>query len=166
MSGYDYTFEMHEARQVIFNKIAEVARECDTVTDLKLKRMYLKRIVRRTVKPKKKSSVKVAEEFETSFKNAIDIVRGKEIMEIQECSGILTDHDGEIAPSEIEGSFREIITTKDGSETKIYPVVEYDAEGEGNYRICTCPAQKYQLICKHTIARIIERNLRSLPNST
>lgn len=95
-------------------------------------------------------------EFGTIFENAVEIVTGKKEINIEDA--ILNDHDGEIEPSEIDGESVEVVKSYSGNQ---YPVVQHPS----GYRICTCPSQKYQLVCKHTVARILERNWRGTPNN-
>jgi hypothetical protein len=157
-----YKFELHDLREDILRKTAEGARCCESQYELREVKFEIQKQIRRKVTDTKKSPSEVAQEFGTSFENGIDIVTGESKMEIEDMPPLLEDHDGAIKPSEIDGESIEVIHTRTGSESTEYPVVNHSS----GYRICTCPSQKYHLVCKHTLARIIERNWKGTPNNS
>lgn len=159
MATQEYEFEMFDLRKTVLALVAEHARE-DTLSEAKFDG---KRLIRRYAES---NASKAASAFATAFENAMEMVREdtKLEIEIEDASQrILADHDGEIAPSEIEGEVTELIRSIDKTnfttEESEYPVVQHSS----GFRVCTCPAQKYYIVCKHTLARVIERNRREVP---
>lgn len=156
-SNNDYELEMFPLRRDVLAMVAECARN-DELWHAKTKG---KRMIRRRANSENPS--KVAKAFATSLENARDIVheRGDHDIVIEDMPPILDDHDGEIQPSEIQGDAVEVIRSIDTSgygraETTVYPVYRHDPSG---WRVCSCPSQKYHIVCKHTLARVVERNL-------
>jgi hypothetical protein len=155
-SDTEYSFEMFALRRDLLAMVAEKVREGQPeVAKQKGKTMVLRR--------SSKHNSRNAEAFETAFENAQDMIAagGNVELEIEAAPPVLRDedHDGVIVGSEIDGRVTEIIRSIDnsgwgGSEESIYPVVAHDS----GYRVCLCPAQKNFIICKHTLARVIERN--------
>lgn len=151
----DYEFEMFDLRKDVLAAVAEKAREGDLVgAKHEAKRLILRRAT--------KNPSKNANAFETSFEKARDMVTegGDYDLEIEDMPPILDGHDAEIDPStEIEGEPIEVITSSEKTgfgepDTSTYPVVAHPS----GFRICTCGAQKYYIICPHTLARVLERN--------
>lgn len=157
-----YEFELHDLREDILRMTAEGARGCETTYELRELKFQIQKYIRRNVTNSKKSPTEVAQEFGTSFENAVSNVTGNSNMEIEEMPPLLEDHDGEIEPTEIDGESVEVIKTGSGRDSSTYPVVRHSS----GYRICTCPSQKYHLMCKHTLARIIERNWMGTPSNS
>lgn len=156
-----YEFELHDLREDILRMTAEGARGCESPYELRELKFQIQKYIRRNVTKTKKSPAEVAQEFGTSFENAVSVVTGNAEMEIEEMPPLLEDHDGEIQPTEIDGESVEVIRTGNSQNPSTYPVVQHDS----GYRICTCPSQKYHLVCKHTLARIIERNWMGTPSN-
>lgn len=155
----DYNFEMHSLRREILQQLADGSRNCSSRHELNSLKHQLQRYIRRNCEPKQKSRSEVASEFGTIFDNAVDIVTGRKEIAIEDMPAILDDHDGAIESSEIDGDAVEVI---ESYSSNMYPVVQHPS----GFRVCTCPSQKYQLVCKHTVARIIERNWRGTPASS
>lgn len=154
----DYQFEMFDLRRRVLAGIAECARN----DDIHSAKFDAARLIRTHAKG---DAEKAAKAFKTSFDRALETVRGTSEYEIDieefPADGILTadDHDAEIDPTrEIDGDVAEIITStkKEGwsEEETVYPIVAHPS----GFRVCTCGAQKYYIVCPHTLARVIERN--------
>lgn len=163
MSTNAYKFEMGELRKDVLATVAEYARQDDLTT---AKHRAKGMISRRA----DENPVKAAKAFETSFERAVETVKdgGDYDIEIEVMPPILNDHDAEIDPTaEIDGDPVEVITSTktDGwtAETSTYPIIDHQSSG---FRICTCAAQKYYIVCPHTLSRVIERNWPNAPLPT
>lgn len=159
MSATEYEFEMFDLRKELLAMVAENARE-DQLH--RARNEGARRILTRG----EGNVEKAAKAFKTSFDKAKEIVEkgGDHDLEIEEMPAILEDHDGEIQPGEIDGKAVELIRSIDQSgfgepQTSLYPVVDHPS----GYRVCTCPSQKYYVLCPHTLARVIERNWPEAP---
>lgn len=150
-------FELHKFRKNCIEMLEQEIRNCSDKHDLKSLKFEVQRYIRAHADEKEKSPSQVASEFGTCYDNALEYVFGDEHIEIERVSGIISDHDGSIDKSDTDGSTSCIIKSPSGSKYPIYEVSTPKATVE-NYRICSCPSQKYHLLCKHTIARLIERN--------
>lgn len=158
----DYEFEMFDLRKRLLAGIAECVRE----GDFHKAKTEAKHIIRLNAEGNGEAVDKQVKAFATSFDKARELVEegGDTNLEIADMPPILEDHDGEIEGDEIVGDAVELVRSVDRSgfgdpETSLYPVVDHPS----GYRVCTCPSQKYHLVCKHTLARIIERDWEDAP---
>lgn len=150
----NYEFEMHDVRKNILKIIAENCREGNT----KNAKFDCCDLIRRS--PKVTNKRKTLKHFRTSYDKALDIVQGndKDRIRIEEPWGLIKN-DGAIDSSEVNGELESVVISikekKFGKEEKsVYPVYLH----ESGYSVCSCPSQKFSLVCKHTLARVIERN--------
>ena len=162
MSTNQYQFEMFQLRKDVLATVAEHARN----DELWKAKIEAKRMIRR--RADSGNPTKVAKAFATSFKKARAFIEkgGNTELNIKGARNrILTDHDSGIDPStDIEGDVVELIESVDDSgwgepDVSEYPVVAHPS----GYRVCTCPSQQYHIVCKHTLARVIERNWPNAP---
>ncbi len=162
----DYQFEMFGLRKQLLALVAECARD----DDLRRAKREGASLIRRNANGDADQRRKAAKAFKSSFDRAVETVNdgGDYDLEIADfpSDGILTgdDHDAEIDPTrEIDGSVAELITSikreRFSTEKTTYPVIDHPSE----FRICTCGAQKYYIVCPHTLARVIERNWANAP---
>lgn len=159
----DYEFKMFEEREQILQKLSDEIMKCETKLELNRAKMDVKAFIRHKINTKNKDMSQVLKTFGTSFENAKEMVfTNRENMRFErEFQQIMRyeDHDGEIRPEEIDGNISSMIIrnkNKETKETKKYPIVEHSS----GHRVCTCPSQKYNIVCKHTIARYIIRNFK------
>lgn len=162
----DYTFDMFDLRKIVLATVAENVRNDDLVAA----KHDAARLIRNQADGDASDRQQAAKAFKTSFDRARETIEegGDYDLDIDTfpSDGILHDHDAEIDPTtDIEGDVVEVLTSikTEGwgqPEKNIYPVVEHQPSG---YRVCTCPAQKYYIVCPHTLARIIERNWQAAP---
>ncbi|WP_167880052.1 hypothetical protein [Halorhabdus rudnickae] len=150
---------MFDLRKRVLAAVAEYARE-DRLTQAKHEGA---RLIQRLGEG---DAEKAAQAFRTSFDKAKEMI-GEDVgydLEIREMPPILEDHDGEIEPHEIAGETVEVARSVNKTgfgqrESSLYPIVAHPS----GYRVCTCPAQKYYIVCPHTLARVIERNWPEAP---
>lgn len=163
MGNSEYEFEMYETRKQLLRIIAECARDGDL--------FEARRKCRKVIRRNRHCDMDDVKHFTTAFENARDIVEGNTDarIEIEDMPSILNDHDGKISPSQIDGEATEVIRSIKPSdswhtdeEVTVYPVYTHKPSG---YRVCSCPSQAYSLVCKHTMARVIERNSRQIPTT-
>jgi hypothetical protein len=153
---HEYSFEMFDLRRELLAMVAAEIRDGNP--------RVAKRKGARMVRQRSEwNGDRNADAFETAFERARELISddGDTDIEIEDAPSIIRDgdHDGVIQGPEIDGDVAELIHSIDRSgfgdpETTTYPVVDH-ASG---YRVCTCPAQKNFIVCKHTLARVIERN--------
>jgi len=157
-----YEFEMTDTRKALLSTIAEKVRK----EDLSLAKHKAVTILRR-----RGVSRKNIEAFKTAFDKALEMVGNHDDetprIEIEDMPPILENSDGAIRPSEINGT-EEIVIRSVKREDKysqretvsVYPVYRTPER----YYVCSCPSQKYHTdtVCKHTIFRVIERNIPKL----
>lgn len=163
----NYHFEMFDLRKAVLDTVATHARD----DDLDAAKREAKRLIKLRAKPTENTTpAEAASAFGTSFDRAVDTVTGDGdyAIDIEDFppDGVLRNkyHDGVINPAtEIDGDVVEILTSRKGSgrdeEITVYPVVAHPS----GFRICTCPAQRYGIVCPHTLARVIERNWTRAP---
>jgi len=155
-SDSDYTFEMFDLRENLLAAVAKQVREGEPrLAEQDGKRMILRNAT--------KNNSQNAKAFQTAFENAQELITdgGDTELKVEEAPALLRDddHDGVIEGHQIDGRVVELIRSIDRSgwgesEETVYPVVAHDS----GHRVCTCPSQKYHIVCKHTLARVIERN--------
>ncbi|ERJ05105.1 Zinc finger SWIM-type protein [Halorhabdus tiamatea SARL4B] len=156
----DYEFEMFSLRK---DTLALVAKEVREGNLTKAKRKGKNEIETRSEGDAQENG----KAFVSSFEKGVEMVEagGDYEIEIADMPSILEEHDAEIDPNtEINGEAAGVIRSHDHSgfgeaETSTYPVVHH----ESGFRVCTCAAQKYYIVCPHTLARVIERNWADAP---
>jgi len=157
-SDTEYHFELFDLRRAVLDTVATHARN----DDLDRAKDEAKRMIQlRGENPEKDASA-----FETSFDRALETVTdtAEYEIEIEEFpdDGILPAkyHDAAINPStEIDGDTVEILTSRKEDGLSVYPIVSHPS----GFRVCTCPAQRYFIVCPHTLARVLERNWAQAP---
>lgn len=110
----------------------------------------------------KRNAQEDANEFETAWENACDaILEDEKPWRISLVSGESQFHDGDVRLDEIQFPQTKVVTSfRETGENKQYPMVRL----ENRYEIGTCPAQKYNFVCKHTLANVILQNMHSTEN--
>jgi len=155
-SDSSYTFEMFDLRRAL---LAKVAQEIRNGNPRQAKREGKRLVLARSTRNNSRN----AKAFATAFENARDLIAddGDVDLEIESAPPVVRfeAHDGAIKGHQIDGPVTELIRSIDRSgwgdpEESVYPVIDH----ESGYRVCSCPAQKNFIVCKHTLARIIERN--------
>ncbi len=158
---YNYEFKMFDLRKKLLQSISCEIRNISSKAELFDIKWDMSDLIEKEIKPKKNPPETVSKRFRSSFEVACEIVledTPRRILPVKICE-IPDQHDGEIEPIHIDGYPIELILSykpDNGGIINRYPVYHHSSD----YRVCSCPAQRYNMLCPHTISRLIDRNMK------
>lgn len=112
--------------------------------------------------------------FKTSYENACTVVKGNRTegqsrmeektfaLSLADSEAIYTDHDGKMeAGTHFDGSVVKEVRSRSKrashtTDERLYLIYEH---ADTRHQFCNCPSMRFNFICKHTLANILDRNL-------